>query len=165
MNTETQTEQQEEKVYGWPKAVHELAEVYISRDVLYCQSSLVDDCIKHEVEGFSYDAITNINQEDALHTIEDHVNWLDDRDIDHAEADEIEDEDEKLEALEELARDNSEPQEIFEWWLVTDWLAGKLSKLGEPVLEVGNCHWWGRGCSGQSIILDGTIQKIAQHYV
>ena len=54
----------------------------------------------------------------------------------------------------------SEPQEIFEWWIVTDYLAEKLSEKGEPVVEWGNNHYWGRTCMGQSILLDGVISSI-----
>ncbi len=54
------------------------------------------------------------------------------------------------------------PQEILEWWIVSDWLAGKLSDKGEPVLEWGNNWFWGRTCSGQAILLDGVISGIAE---
>jgi hypothetical protein len=64
---------------------------------------------------------------------------------------------------EELA-DDSDPQEIFEWWRVTDsWLAGKLEEIGEPILDNDYGTWWGRTCSGQSIILDGTMQGLYLH--
>ena len=61
---------------------------------------------------------------------------------------------------EELADDN-EPQEIYEWWRVTDsWLSGKLEEIGEPILDNDYGTWWGRTCSGQSIWQDGTMQDI-----
>ena len=60
------------------------------------------------------------------------------------------------------AEPESEPQEIFEWWIVSKWLAQKLSAKGEPVLEWGNNWYWGRTCSGQAILLDGVISEICE---
>lgn len=63
---------------------------------------------------------------------------------------------EKIENLE------SEPQEIFEWWIVSDWLKDELLKRGEPILESDE-YWlnlWGRTTSGQAISMDGVIRQI-----
>ena len=61
---------------------------------------------------------------------------------------------------EELA-DDSEPQEIYEWWRVNDsWLAGKLEEIGEPIIDNDYGTWWGRTCSGRAIYQDGTMQDI-----
>ncbi len=54
----------------------------------------------------------------------------------------------------------NEPQEIFEWWIVTDYLYRKLRDKGHPVLEWGNNHYWGRCTTGQAILLDGAISEI-----
>ena len=53
-----------------------------------------------------------------------------------------------------------DPQEIFEWWMVSVWLAEKLRSKGEPVLENKYGVWWGRCVSGQAISLDYVIQEI-----
>ena len=53
-----------------------------------------------------------------------------------------------------------EPQEIFEWWIVTEFLYNKLKEKGEPVLEWGNNYYWGRTTTGQAILLDGVISDI-----
>ena len=55
-----------------------------------------------------------------------------------------------------------EPQEIFEYWLVTSWLAKKLRQHGEPILDNDYGIWWGRTSSGQSITMDWVIQEIAK---
>ncbi|MGS2737755.1 hypothetical protein [Sinomicrobium sp. M5D2P17] len=34
--------------------------------------------------------------------------------------------------------------EIYEWWIVTLWLAHKLENYGEPMLSDGQNHYWGR---------------------
>lgn len=54
----------------------------------------------------------------------------------------------------------SEPQEIFEWWIVTEFLYDKLKAKGHPVLEWGNNYYWGRCTTGQAIMLDGVISEI-----
>ena len=68
-------------------------------------------------------------------------------------------EDQKLDE-DEVCTDCQVPQEIFEWWLVTDWLAEKLQEHGEPILTNDYGTWWGRTCTGQAIYLDGVIESI-----
>lgn len=51
--------------------------------------------------------------------------------------------------------------EIFEWWLVTPWLAERLKEQGEAVIDALDCHWWGRQSSGQAVYMDAAIQEIA----
>ena len=56
--------------------------------------------------------------------------------------------------------DPGEIQEIYEWWLVSDWLVVALRKHGEPLLYNDYGAWWGRTCSGQAIYMDGVMEKI-----
>ena len=56
----------------------------------------------------------------------------------------------------------TEPQEIFEWWIITEWLAKKLEDKGEAILDWGNNFYWGRTCTGQAILLDGVISEICE---
>jgi hypothetical protein len=63
---------------------------------------------------------------------------------------------------EEFSDADSQPQEIFEWWIVSDFLYRKLKEQNEPVLEWGNNYYWGRGTSGQAIMLDGVISTICK---
>lgn len=56
--------------------------------------------------------------------------------------------------------DNQEIQEIYEWWVVSDWLSILLRKLGEPMLNNEYGTWWGRCATGQAVYLDGVINKI-----
>ncbi len=59
-------------------------------------------------------------------------------------------------------RDNCEDhQEIFEYWVCSNWLIEQLKELKEPILETEYETWWGRTCTGQSICLDYVIQKLA----
>jgi len=55
-----------------------------------------------------------------------------------------------------------EYEEIFEWWLVSDWLAKKLEAYGEPILWDDRITCWGRTTTGQSLSMDYVIQKIAK---
>ena len=51
--------------------------------------------------------------------------------------------------------------EVFEWWLVSPYLADELKEQGEIVIDALGCYWWGRTTSGQAIYMDSAIQKIA----
>lgn len=54
-------------------------------------------------------------------------------------------------------------REPLEWWRITDSLARDLTEIGEVVLESDYGTWWGRTISGQAIIADGVMQRVAQH--
>lgn len=60
----------------------------------------------------------------------------------------------------EHLRDQQEMQDVMQWFIVSDWLASKLIEIGEPVLSTDNHTLWGRTCYGQSLELDGTLQKV-----
>lgn len=66
------------------------------------------------------------------------------------------------EELRDAIRDNAEGVEVYEWWAISEWLAGELTTSGEPVLENNYGYWWGRTCTGQAMIMDGTLQTIAR---
>ena len=51
--------------------------------------------------------------------------------------------------------------EVFEWWLVSPYLAQKLKQQGEVIIDALGCHWWGRTTSGQAVYMDAAIQEIA----
>lgn len=65
----------------------------------------------------------------------------------------------------ELCEDNGlEPhtREIFEHWIVSEWIAEKLEAKGERVdMDFAGLCVWGRTTTGQSIALDGVIEEIA----
>lgn len=53
-------------------------------------------------------------------------------------------------------------REVYEHWSVSNWLAEKLSEQGEKVDDdFGGLNVWARTCTGQSIVLDGVMQRIA----
>lgn len=191
MNEKTATQQ--ELIYGYPSDIHEQAVIYINRDILKCETTLIEALLA-EGESVSYSS-TSVLSQFTYENIENFYNispkWLSDftteqqalfakynfrtmEDFsDFMDADEGVDSDGNsveldmadYPALEDIHHEwkyrDSEAQEIFEWWSVTSWLAEKLLELGETVLVNDYGQWWGRTCTGQNIILDGTFQKLA----
>lgn len=51
--------------------------------------------------------------------------------------------------------------EVYEHWVVSDWLAGQLDRRGEITGDLCGLTIWGRCGTGQSIALDHVIQEIA----
>lgn len=185
------------------------AEIYGDRDILGCDSALVDDLIKaagvyggkHSdlLDGFSYEEIRNIYKDPSDWTLEqcrDYIRDLGDEGgidpnpwtMDRAALIELSDgvldvtdatptdtlreqvieaiDDETIDGLKdwrdaarELAQDN--PAEVYEWWRVTSWLCDQLDKIGEVTIDNGYGHWWGRTCTGQGYLMDGTLQQVA----
>lgn len=52
--------------------------------------------------------------------------------------------------------------EVYEHWVISDWLQRKLAEKGEITGDVCGLTIWGRCTSGQSISLDGVIREITQ---
>lgn len=63
-------------------------------------------------------------------------------------------------AVREHSQDN--PPDVYEWYRVSPWLLGKLHEIGEVTIDNAYGEWWGRTCTGQGVIMDGTFQKIAE---
>lgn len=206
------------------------AEMYGARDVLGCDSSLVDDLIKaasggalnHEArdlaEGFGIDEIRNMYADpsdwdaeacrqycdehgltaparpdvdtmstaDCVAYVEEHGGDLPDQDVkpsanirnyrdavraSMAEADEDDtDTDSRrgyLAEIREVCREHAQdnPAEVYEWWRVSSWLCTHLHEIGEVIIDNGYGCWWGRTCSGQGWIMDGTLQRIAERFL
>lgn len=180
-----------------------LAERYLERDIVYCQSYLVEELMSSGADGFSLEEVVNLYPDPEEWTVEQCREYLEDRGestdylpdpltMDREELEEAlegvslgffavdgvdepfrarllkamnEEEVDGVEEWRDAVRDNSEAAEVYEWWLVTDWLADKLEDAGEPILRAANCAWWGRCTTGQSIILDGTLQNIAKQFL
>ncbi len=62
---------------------------------------------------------------------------------------------------------NLEPDrlEVYEHWIVSSWLAGKLAERGHPTGELLGFTIWGRCTTGQGIAMDGDILEIARGWV
>lgn len=57
--------------------------------------------------------------------------------------------------------DEGEERDVYEHWIVTDWLGDMLAKRGETVGDLFDFTIWGRTCTGQAIKLDEVIADIA----
>jgi len=56
---------------------------------------------------------------------------------------------------------NEYHSEIFEHWIITNWLSRKLQEHDEETCNLFDFTIWGRSCTGQAIALDHVIQSIA----
>lgn len=62
--------------------------------------------------------------------------------------------------------DRVEPhqREVYEHWIVSDWLAAKLEEQGEQVdTDFAGLTVWARTCTGQAILLDSVICAIVRN--
>ncbi len=123
---------------------------FIEPEIYACQSMLVDELLKREI--FSYDDIINIYRRFDCNLIDPTICKTC-----NSEATCLDSETGECESCFE---DNRESQEIFEWWLISDWLEIKLKMSGEPVLSNDYGSWWGRTCTGQAIFLDTVIEDM-----
>lgn len=52
---------------------------------------------------------------------------------------------------------------VFEWWLISDWLARTIASLGGIVVYSHYGVWWGREEMGQSLKLDYWLKKVVDN--
>lgn len=158
------------------------AEIYGDRDIQGCDSGLVDELIKAAnsgelrgdlAEGFGYEEIRGLYADpsdwDADRCREyANENGIDLPAIDGDDPDAETDDGprgwltEARDACQEYAQDN--PAEVYEWWRVSSWLCNQLAAIGEVTIDNGYGQWWGRTCTGQGWIMDGTLQRIAASF-
>ena len=129
---------------------------FVEKQVYVCQSMLVEWLLKEE--KFNYEDIVNVYKPLAVQVGYDTPSG---KKILCTNCNE------KIPEGDEMTKDGvcdncnqEQPQEIFEWWVVSDWLLNRLEKKGEPVLKTDYGDWWGRTCTGQAIFLDGGIEEI-----
>lgn len=151
---------------------------FVNREVIYCVSYMIDELQKDE--KYSTQILDDIMsalddwEEPALEHIraakkDELIEMLD---ANNASYDETDDENNLRDALiadvsdwQDFCRDNNiDPyqREIYEYWIVSPWLARKLEERGEPILRdfLGITTIWGRCCTGQAILLDSVICSI-----
>ena len=77
-----------------------------------------------------------------------------------------EEEDMELEVCEHCGEElevDHQPQEIFEYWAVSNWLARMLSAAGQPIChDFHGLNVWGRCTTGQAILLDHVIRALVE---
>lgn len=59
-----------------------------------------------------------------------------------------------------LYDDDDEPQEVFQWFAVSDWLAVQLEEMGYPIIRHDLGTWYGRTCFGQALYMDYNMKVI-----
>ena len=150
----------------------------VQREVYYCQTSVVEELLNteenqdtlFELENFWYyrldlsDGEFTGSYDDLQEKIEEVENKRDN--FEALQADGAKDLEDQITALEddltEMNEPDTEASEIYEWWLVSGYLANRLKAKGEIIWEDYGCTWWGRQATGQAILLDGVISYIAE---
>lgn len=140
----------------------DLAETLWTREAPLNQSMLVDKILEETDSDHDfpeYDDIENLYPDPSDWLIQEKIGWIHEHtDLDTSELIH----DENPDAVVDAIRDHLEPQEILEWWAISEWFASKLRDKGECILDNDYGIWWGRTCSGQSVVLDAVIQDIAK---
>ena len=149
----------------------EIKSKFVGREVIYCASQMI-----YELQ----------NSEEFRDTIYEEfyseINWYQMAENMVYDLDE-EQEQELLNELEVESLDNIDPNliidtiinlgfayepdyiyyEPYEFWIVSDWLGGKLKEKGEIVCDdFLGFTIWGRCATGQAILLDYVISKICE---
>lgn len=155
----------------------EIKRVFVDREVMANVGGMVEFILNCETTGapFTLDDIENFWQypeyshkdtgeyfgggtnevlEEEKERVNDIIADLEDADPEDPKIDQYND------YLEELDRLESEPAEIFEWWLVSGHLCDKLQEKGECVIDSEGI--WGRRTTGQAILLDSVISQICE---
>lgn len=123
------------------------------------QSALVDELIKREFDGFTVDDMENLYQPRCPECGEE-IEELDDADDDGNTH--------KCTYCDWTGEESdceSEPQEVYEWWLIDRHTCHELRDIGEVVIDNDYGEWWGRTCTGQSIALDPTFWVLWQEWI
>jgi hypothetical protein len=158
-----------DQYFGFSKAVHEKAENIINQDILANQTSLVN-CLMELVAQRSIEGECIYQENRLMDYARDRVVNLEDYCLESIEAHLMDTLDMSMEEILELpACDREElairhgyqhaEKHIYEWWLVSPYIAEKLEYINEPILRTGFGIYWGRTCSEQSIIADGVVQQ------
>lgn len=134
---------------------------FVQRDVITCFSYEMDEILKAEL--INYDDIENLTEYicpacgEAFNTFEEFQQSTDDNGRSYGKNPCI------CPSCKEEVKENdieSQGKEVFEWWIVSNYLYNKLKEKGEVVTEWGNNYYWGRCTTGQSILLDSVISSI-----
>ena len=132
--------------------VQDITRKFITPHIYRNQTALVTDMQKEgesNLYRFEWDNIENFYMSD-----QEILNYMGSYDEDMSDQ----------ELIDEV-RDNGEDiNEIFEWYLVSDWFLNRLREINEPVIDNDYGEYWGRCCTGQAISLDYNIQELAYEW-
>jgi len=152
---------------------------FVGREVVYCVSGLVFEIASKKEEWFhlfaqedwetpACDAIRQLSRSQLEEFLARFGSVIEAGNSDEALAamylQRLKDEDALRDFCEENKRDALQ-SEIYEHWIVSDWLAGRLEERGEVVQrDFYGLTVWGRACTGQAILLDSVICAIYDEF-
>ena len=126
--------------------VQDITWEFIKPHIYRNQSSLITHLQENYVEGFNFDDIENFYMSD-----EEILKYMGSYDEDMSDQ----------ELIDEVRNNGEDMNEIFEWYLISDWFLDRLREINEPIIDNDYGEYWGRCCTGQSIYLDHNIQELA----
>lgn len=141
---------------------------FVQREVIACISDMAEYLFGYGDKYADWDEWENLYVTRCPECGEIVVEWeeVDENDVVHIESDDVANEYmgygvkcPHCGAIHE-EEPEAEPQEIYEYWIVTPWLGEKLMDKGEPILKRSGGWIWGRTCTGQAILLDWVIHSI-----
>ena len=129
--------------------VQDITQNFIQDHIYRNQSSLITHLQENFVEGFNFDDIENLYMTDKeiLYLYSDLNDLVTDQEL-----------------IDEVRNNGEDMNEIFEWYLVSDWFLNRLREINEPVIDNDYGEYWGRCCTGQAICLDHNIQELAYEW-
>ena len=170
-------------------AVRERAEQLVNQDVIYCVSHLVskiaespDVCRKLDL-NFEEDVMPILEMPDwdepasvfiADMDRDERIDYLNDKGVEFDEdapggdlrtlvIETMEAEAGGAQAFCEEHDVEPDRSEVFEHWITSEWLAGKLESKGHPIVrDFLGMTIWGRPTTGQHISMDSVILEIAR---
>jgi len=129
--------------------VQDITRIFITPHIYRNQSSLINHLQENFVEGFNFDDIENLYMTDS-----EILKYFGSYDEDMSDQ----------ELIDEARNNGEDMNEIFEWYLISDWFLERLREINEPIIENNYGDYWGRCCTGQSIYLDHNIQELAYEW-
>ena len=138
----------------------------VGKEVNACVSLLVEYVLQKSYEDqnapFTWEDVENyyIDNSEEIEELQEQVDELEE--LEELTEEQDKQLDELKDQIEELESEQEEPQEIYEWWSVTNWFADKLKAKGQCIVSDGLNSYWGRCTTGQAILLDGVISEIAE---
>ncbi len=153
----------------------------VNREVHYCVSALVSTLAKHDVQSLDLardDDLAQLTEQafELASPIDDweeaaiQAGWSETKDADgspmlrHVDLDRDWPLDEACayeEACRDVGVDKPYQREVYEHWIVSDWLADRLAEKGEKVdKDFAGLTVWARTTTGQGIASDSVIEAI-----
>ena len=129
--------------------VQDITQKFIQPHIYKNQTALVITLQEKDVDGFYFDDIENLYKSD-----EEILEYMGSYDEDMSDQ----------ELIDEVRNNCEDMNEIFEWYLVSNWFLDRLREINEPIIDNVFGEYWGRCCTGQAICLDHNIQELAYEW-